>query len=78
MSVTASDLPLTRDIIESSRNQLAFWPADAYTKDTSTPSSIFVGDGIVQDSVGYSLSAALSTATSITFNRELIGCLLFT
>ena len=77
MSVTASDLPLTRDIIESSRNQLAIWPADAYTKDTTTPSSIFVGDGIVRDSIGYTLSANMSTATSITFNRELIGNLLF-
>ena len=78
MSVIAtSDLSLGRNIVETSRNHLGLWPADAYTKDTTTPSVIFVGDGIVLDSIGYPLAAALSTVSSITFNRELVGCLLF-
>lgn len=77
MSVIASDLCTSSDIKESVKGQIAYWPADAYTKDSSTPSVIFVGDGVVQDSIGYQLTEFLSSSSSITFNRELIGCLLF-
>ena len=77
MSVIASDLCTSSGILESVKGQIAYWPADAYTKDSSTPSVIFVGDGVVQDSIGYQLTEFLSSSSSITFNRELIGCLLF-
>ena len=77
MSVIASDLCTSSDILESVRGQIAYWPADAWTRDSSTPSVIFVGDGVVQDSIGYQLTEFLSSSATITFNRELIGCLLF-
>ena len=77
MSVIASDLCTSSDILESVKGQIAYWPADARTRDTSTPSVILVGDGILQDSIGYQLTEFLSSSSTITFNRELIGCLLF-
>ena len=77
MSVIASDLCTSSDIKESVRGQIAYWPADARTRDTSTPSVILVGDGILQDSIGYQLTEFLSSSATITFNMELIGSLLF-
>jgi hypothetical protein len=77
MSVVGSTIRTDRGTKDIVAGQLGYLPADGYTKDTSTPSVIFVGDGIVQDSIGYKLSDILPSVTSVTFNRELIGTLLF-
>ena len=79
MSAVGSNLRTDRNgILETVRNQLGYCAADAYTKDTNSPSVVLVGDGITLDSIGYKLSDFLTSATTVTFNRELIGCLLFT
>jgi hypothetical protein len=77
MSVVGSSIRTDRGIKESVRGQIGYLAADGYTKDTSTPSVVFVGDGVTTDSIGYKLSDILPSINSVTFNREIIGTLLF-
>ena len=79
MSVVGSTLRTDRNgILVTVRNQLGYCAADAQAKSSTSPSVVFVGDGITLDSIGYKLSDFLTSATTVTFNREFIGCLLFT
>lgn len=77
MSVIGTSLGTDRGIRESVRGTIGYLAADWATRDTSTPSVITIGDGILQDSIGYVLADQLPGVSSITFNRELVGTLLF-
>ncbi len=78
MAIVGSSIRTDLGIKETVRGQIGYLAADAATRDTTTPSVVFVGDGICTDSIGYTLADQLPLISSITSNRELIGTLLFT